>query len=206
MFCGQVSEQGDVCRDCAAQAGRLRIDAEAPREENGGRRLSFVDGVCAAYRYEDGAAEIVRRFKFRSNEWLAAPMARACAACVQEQGMRPELVVAVPSAEKERRHGEQLARRVAALLGCAYDGGALRKLRRTRKQHDLNEEERGVNLEDAFWADDLVVKGRAVLLCDDVITTGNTANECAKALRRAGAAAVWVCAFAATPRRKGTPP
>ena len=203
MFCGAVSEGGDVCRSCAAEAETLHLPAAEMRLENRARRLHFVEDVCAPYVYEGGAAEIVRRFKFRENAWLAAPMARAAAGCVRARfsGVRFDLVVPVPSNEPERRHSDRLAKQVAALLSCRFDGGALRKLRETRKQHDLDEAERAHNLEDAFWGDDRAVRGKTVLLCDDVVTSGNTLNECAKALRRAGSRAVFACAFASTARR-----
>lgn len=202
IFCGALSEDGDICRSCAQEAEKLALSVPEMREENRSRRLEFVEDVCAPYAYADGAAEVVRRFKFRENAWLAPPMARAVAGCVRDcfAGVGFDLAVSVPSNEPEHRHSDHLARKTAWLLGCPYDGGVLRKLRDTRKQHDLDEAGRAHNLEDAFWADERAVRGQTVLICDDVITSGNTVNECAKALLRAGACAVYACSFAATGR------
>ena len=70
----------------------------------------------------------------------------------------------------------------------------LRRKRRTRPQVGLSEQDRMTNLDGAFEATGC--RGMHVLLIDDVVTTGGTALECARALRRAGATSVSLLAYA----------
>ena len=75
---------------------------------------------------------------------------------------------------------------------------ALCKIRETPRQMALSGGERRKNLKNAFSArPDAPLEGKRILLVDDVLTTGSTLNECAKALRAAGAAECrGVCAAA----------
>ena len=74
---------------------------------------------------------------------------------------------------------------------------AVRKTRRTAKQTDLVPTDRRANLRGAFAVPNpRGVAGRAVLLCDDVLTTGATARRVTAALRAAGAARVSVAVLA----------
>jgi len=57
-------------------------------------------------------------------------------------------------------------------------------------------------LNDAFSANAATLKGRKVLLVDDILTTGSTVNHCAKALKEAGASKVYAISIAKTLRRE----
>jgi len=75
--------------------------------------------------------------------------------------------------------------------------GAMQRVRDTHALFTLNPSQRRRNLSGAFRiADKEVVRGREVLLIDDIMTTGATARECARVLKRAGAEKVWVATVA----------
>ena len=63
---------------------------------------------------------------------------------------------------------------------------AIQRVRETKSQVGLNLDERRTNLRGAFKAQKDNVLGKSILLVDDVATTGNTLNECARELKRAG--------------------
>jgi ComF family protein len=71
--------------------------------------------------------------------------------------------------------------------------GILRRVKDTPALYELNPAQRRRNLQGAFRVDDAAaLRGREILLIDDIMTTGATARECARVLKRAGATKVWV--------------
>ena len=77
--------------------------------------------------------------------------------------------------------------------------GLLKRQRPTHSQVGLTREERVANMHDAFCVTAPErVKGRAVIVVDDVMTTGTTVSECARVLKKAGAERVWAATVART--------
>jgi len=130
-------------------------------------------------------------------------------------GNGPVLVVPVPSsASARRRRGDFPLAQLAALACAGFGPGelvtadALRLRRRVADQAGLGAVERQVNLEHAMqvrgrWAP--VVHRSSCVLVDDVLTTGATLVEAARALRAGGARAVVAATICATSRRGGPP-
>lgn len=105
-----------------------------------------------------------------------------------------ELIVAVPlSFERESERGFnqslEIARRYAKLTSTTLVERALSRLRHTAPQQSLAREERQRNVRGAFGVD-VPVRGRCIVVIDDVMTTGSTLGEVAQVLKRAGAARV----------------
>lgn len=107
-----------------------------------------------------------------------------------------ELVVPVPlSLKREKKRGYNQAGLVASalaeLLHVPLGAGGLRRVRETRSQVGLDLALRAENVQGAFQANPDVVQGRAVLLVDDLYTTGSTLSACAGSLKAAGARQVF---------------
>jgi len=115
---------------------------------------------------------------------------------------RPTMVVPVPMhwTRRWRRGVNQahlLAESVSRQLDLPCYPGLLQCVRKTQKQGTLGPQERRRNVRDAFRVSaGYAIQNRHVLLVDDVLTTGATANELARLLKRAGAAAVWLAVVA----------
>jgi ComF family protein len=173
---------------------------ESPPVLDSAWRSEGVDHVCAAFRYQGRAAQAVKRLKFDRVTSLAAPIAKEMLLAVRRLGIEPpdlgDAIVPVPihwtrRCERGFNQAELIARPLAPEL---FRPRLLRRVRRTRPQVGLTREERRLNLVGAFRA--LGPAPARVLLVDDVLTSGGTAIECAKALRAAGAREVSALLFA----------
>ncbi len=95
--------------------------------------------------------------------------------------------------EREFNQAERLARRLSAATGIPVHTGLLRRVLPTRTQTLLTREQRAANMRHAFAPRGQPrLRGRRIVLLDDVFTTGATTSACARVLRRAGAAEVCV--------------
>jgi len=159
----------------------------------------------AMFLYEEPLKKVVHRFKYQGKTACLSSFARFARNLPQMAelgaGERPDWIVPVPlhpSRLRERGFNQSLLlaraffpkdQRIAPTL--------LVRLRPTEPQANFNGAARRTNLKNAFG----VVKphrltGKKILLIDDVFTTGTTVNECAKVLKKAGAAEVIVLTLA----------
>jgi ComF family protein len=158
----------------------------------------------AAAAYDDVARRLVRRLKYGDRPELAKALGRMMARAGAELLADADVIVPVPlhRARLWRRRFNQamaLADGLARGSGLPCDPFLLARVKATKPQVGLTKAQRGENLQGAFRVPAEArarLKGRRVLLVDDVLTTGATANAAARALLRGGAASVDVLAFA----------
>lgn len=187
------------CRRALAQLARR----QEQREAQGGDELpEGIDELHAAFIYEGQARKLVHLLKYESVRAAAIPLAQQMAFLPSGE---EEIIVPVPTDKKrERRRGFNqsalLAAHIAGELGMPMER-ALVRMEKRRPQTGLSAQERRENLVGCMAASE-AVNGKRVLLVDDVVTTGATVCEAARALRKAGARSV--CVFAAA-RAVGDP-
>ncbi|HWP57589.1 MAG TPA: ComF family protein [Candidatus Acidoferrales bacterium] len=194
--CGRpfLDASGDS-HDCSAcivrppHFARARAWACYPRDEHEGHPLR----------------EVLQQFKYGRRVSLGKPLGRLMAEGGRDhfRDVHLERVVPVPLHPRRLRwrgfnQSLVLAREVGRAWELPVDPFALVRLKETRPQTELPEEERRRNVRQAFAVEGAKVKGESVLLVDDVYTSGATVNECARALLRAGAKEVYVFTLART--------
>ena len=158
----------------------------------------------AAVAFDGPVRELVHRFKYSKQVRLRRPlglmMAERLAPFATEAS--PDLLIPVPLHIKRLRgRGFNQALLLASLLGRQWgiqvSRHNLRRVRWTEPQVELSPDERIKNVRGAFQvADPGEIAGKRIMLVDDVYTTGSTVKECAKTLKQAGAAAVYVATVA----------
>jgi ComF family protein len=155
----------------------------------------------AAVVYDEISRSIAIRLKYGSKVALARTMARYMAPLVGEQGA-DKLLVPVPLHRRRlwRRGFNQsaiVARELSRRLHVPLALDALKRVKATPPLKGLSMLQRRRTVSGAFRANPKAkLRGRTVILVDDVLTTGSTANACARALKRAGAARVELVSWA----------
>jgi ComF family protein len=162
--------------------------------------------------YDGGLRDLIHLLKYQQVRSASAVLGRMLGESVAalETSLPDGAIQVVPvplhprkRAERGFNQAEQIAR--VALQQLARPDrfqlrtGVLVRQRETGSQIGLTRHQRRENLRGAFAViDPTLIAQSNVLLVDDVVTTGTTASECARVLRRAGAARVWVVAVART--------
>lgn len=187
-YAGQFPAEGLLCSPCRM----------APP--------SFERAVAYAV-YQNELREMIHLLKYEQMRTIAKPLGRLLARAIEmlEGEAGPEvLVVAVPlfpAKERQRGYNQAVLLSNAAVAELKQSRpawkllqahGAIRRVKDTRSQFELTPKGRRRNLQGAFAAGAVAVAGREVILVDDIYTTGATARECARVLRREGASKVWV--------------
>ncbi|MDN5347771.1 MAG: hypothetical protein PWP65_1335 [Clostridia bacterium] len=196
--CGRLKAVGDRTRRGDPAAGNGRICPQC-REESPPFRLARAAGP-----YLGVLKEAIQDFKYNGRRSLAGPLGKLMAeVLVHEKSFgRPEVLIPVPLAparlqERAFNQAELLAGSLGAVLGLKVQGDVLSRVWETPPQVGLTRRERLANLRGAFRVlKPVVIRGRGVLLVDDVLTTGATASECARVLLAAGAREVSVITVA----------
>jgi ComF family protein len=217
----EVAAQGTLCATCFAGLSPITppfcvrcgvpfahggqvAQALCPRCE--ARPPAFAT-ARAALRYDAGAKRLILPFKHADRTDLAWPLARQMARAGAELLARSDLIVPVPAHWRRllgRRYDQAalLARALGSLCDRPVAPDLLRRRRRTPPLADKGAAERAVTVQGAFALSRhgrRSVVDRHILLVDDVMTSGATAEACARVLIESGARAVEVLAAARVP-------
>ena len=198
-----------ACPACAATVGPFAVHdgkCGACRAEGFG-----FDAVRRMGVYSGQRRELVLRLKAASQQWLAE---RLVAAWLDRRGdelrgLGCTAVVPVPMHWRRRlwrgsNHAATLSAALARGLGLPHRWGWLWRLRHTPEQKGLGRTARRENLRGAFGvAEGAALAGERVLLADDVMTTGTTASEAARTLKKAGASFVGAAVLARVAEEAG---
>jgi ComF family protein len=215
VLCGASGEEpfSDLCSACAAD---LPLNAtccsrcaepllmEAAREFVCGaciRRTPRFDRAVCAFTYAYPVDQLVRALKYRNAVSYARVLGDLLAArLLCEPRLLPQIIIPVPLAHarfRERGYNQaiEVARRLEKRLSIPMHTGAVVRTRETAEQAGLDQKQRRKNIRGAF---ELVEKlsAKTIAVVDDVMTTGSTANELARVLKRGGARRIEIWAVA----------
>lgn len=182
---------------------------DAPEFIKSKRKIPFVAQWTGIWYYKGDVKGSIQRFKFSNCRQYAIPYAQQLATVLQREEMTDfDLLSWVPvsSQRKQKRgydQGELLAQALSRELGCACTR-VLTKTRDTQPQSGFKDASmRRANVVGAYRVQDLQkIRGKRILLLDDVVTTGATASECAKTLMFGGAKQVTLATVAVADKNK----
>lgn len=180
IHCGRsVDTAGCVCDDCL-------------------RSKPAFSKAYSAYIYEGRLKELILQFKYNGKSALAGSLSGLISDFLYDNSDILEgvdVITFVPiGADRMAKRGFNQSKILAKNLSDSYGipmADHLRKTKHTENQNELSRDQRLSNLDDAFRVKEGAdPRGLTILLLDDVMTTGATLNECAKALLKHGAADV----------------
>ncbi|MFH0779896.1 MAG: ComF family protein [Parcubacteria group bacterium] len=172
---GPETEKG-VCEKCATETG--------------------IDRIIIAAKYRNNVAgQIVESFKYDFVQDLASILVKILEKQINRRGlasfMHQQILLPVPLhkkrlAERGFNQAEELAKGIGALYDCLIENELLNRVKNTGQQAKLSRSERFSNIENAFQGNLKTAVPERVVLVDDVLTSGATFIQAAKALRQAG--------------------
>lgn len=163
--------------------------------------MPYYDKVRSAFMYEGSVRDCVIRLKFHSRTDHAPAMGHFMSQLIGEDS-RADMLIPMPISKnrlKERGYNQSefFTKHISKLTGIPMRTDLLFKIKDTPPQSGLKYSERAENVKGAYKVDKpLEVKGKNIILTDDVTTTRATLNECARMLKKAGAKTVECITFA----------
>ncbi len=202
--CGEIIPEGDgFCDYCLETLPKTAFDRRCKvcgcikKECQCKNRVFYFTAVSAPYYNTGVARKAMYGFKFRRQIYFGNVFAEKMALCVKTEfyGVCFDCVVYVPmllSREIKRGYNQsrELAVRLAEILGLPLVENALGCNKKRSLQHKTSIKERFKNVRGIYYPN-ISLKGRKILLVDDIKTTGATLDECSRALLKAGAVEVY---------------
>ncbi len=204
LGCGQ--EGGLICPSCRDKlpgivppicpcCGTSRPDATICPACSGQPRR--IDGIRSPFRFEAVIRRAIHELKYKNLRAAARPLAELLGRYLEDNPLPAEALVPVPLHPKRMRErgynqSELLCRELGRLTGLPVVADCLARKRHSPPQaRTATVGQRRSNVVDAFSCRDQSLKGKKVLLIDDVATSGATLDACATALKASGAGSVW---------------
>jgi competence protein ComFC len=169
------------------------------------KNQAHFDRAFAPCVYEGAIKDLIHEFKYNNRDYLAGILSALMVDFIREYDIpisSLDLIIPIPLhparlREREFNQAELLARKIASAYSKPVSSDNLVRRRHTRTQTDLQSSERLTNVKDSFALRfPELVKGKNILLVDDVMTTGATSSEASRALKNAGACTVFVLTLA----------
>lgn len=210
-----VPLEGPLCQICGEKLFHPNAETEDTPMCPICRRVGAHFRRAAAYgAYEGALRDLIHLFKYNGVSPAGKVLGGLLSQTVATMAL-PDSVIVVPvplwSGKRNARgfnQAETIARAFISFQSSSsiqLDTSILVRTRETASQTGLTRHQRRANVRGAFAVVKAEkVKGRSILVVDDVMTTGTTAGECARVLRRAGAKEVFVATVARATKEAGS--
>ena len=202
--CGRVGDF--LCLECLRKLPRLvppfcprcgRPQASSIVCPSCWQRPTEIDGIRSLFRFDEVVRKSIHELKYRNLKAISPCLAELLADYLKENPLPGEALVSVPLHPRrlrERGYNQSslLARELAKRIDLPVIEDCLIRIKQAQPQvRAIDVEERRSNVADAFVCRDERVKGKEIILIDDVCTSGATLESCAAVLKDRGATSVW---------------
>jgi len=210
-FCFECSDKllpGEYlfCAECLPEIPRVPPDRLAIEFERKFLGEEIISGFTSLFLFEkDGSIQkVIHEMKYQNSFNIGKTLGRIAGEELFEKAAEwnADMIIPVPihslrRADRGYNQSLYIAKGIGEMLFLPVKSGIVKRGKYTATQTTLNLNERKENVADAFTVKkNTPVKGKRIILIDDVITTGATITECAKALLNAGAVKVFAISVA----------
>ena len=197
-FCGKINSEY-LCKKCELKLQNLKATKEINKIQN----QEFTYHVYAYY-YKEAIRNKIIDYKFNDMPELSNTFVKLLLNNEKICGFlkKYDIIIPVPIHKKRKlergyNQTELIAKEIANQTHLKLEKNILIKQKNIIPQSSLNKSEREQNIKNAFIAKNIEkIINKKILLFDDIYTTGSTANECAKVLKKQGAKQVGVLTIA----------
>ncbi|NLY21399.1 MAG: ComF family protein [Tissierellia bacterium] len=199
-FCKFIYDDDEICYGCGSKTENRNHICSSCRscieyvENNNTNRVKYIDEMYSVAYYNGLLRELIHKYKYEKASYLSNFFGELLVEFLLEKQIisRIDEIYYVPtykSVEANRAYNQcrLIANYLGEVLDVKVDDGNLYKSGNTYDQIDLSGKERRENLKDVFSVKDKhLIKGKNILLIDDIITTGTTLERCGETLKKSG--------------------
>ena len=187
-FCGNINQKG-LCNKCEIKFKRLAENGILNKKSE---NMNF-ENLIYIFRYEGKIRNLIIDYKFNEKAYIYETFVNFILKQekIFEKMKSYDTIIPVPISKqrkKERGYNQSLliAKKISNSLNIKLETRCLYKTKNIIAQSKLNKEERNLNIQNAYeLKNEQIIKNKQILLVDDIYTTGNTVNECARMLQKA---------------------
>lgn len=194
-FCGKVSKE-NICPKCKYEIKKYEANITLKNEY-------FENGV-SIYNYKDIIRKKIIDYKFQNKPYLYKTFGEIILKNKKICGIfeKYDIIIPVPTHKKRKNkrgysQTELIAKYISKRTGIVFGKDVLNKIKNNVSQTEVNKTEKAQNVKNAFTINNIEkIKGKKVILFDDVYTTGSTVNECSRVIKKANVKDIFVLTIA----------
>lgn len=197
-FCGKIGKTYlcDKCKNEFIYSNIYLNQVDNYKNNN----LKFIDEHFYLFSYNGIIREKILQYKFNDNSYLANTISEFFINNEKLCGFlkKYDIMIAIPISQSRKRErgynqSELIAKKISKAGLIYFESDILQKIKNNKPQSSLNYEQRLKNVKNVYKVENKQkIKGKRVLLFDDIYTTGATANECAMLLKQEGSREVGI--------------
>ena len=196
-FCGQICNE-HLCKKCEIKIKKYQINSIKKIKDK------YFDELLCLFKYEDIIRETIIKYKFQNKPYLYKTFSKIILKNKKIYSFlkKYDIIIPVPISKKrksERGYNQSalIAKEITKNTSLKYEKNNLIKIKNTVEQSKLNKKQRQINVKNVYTIENKeTLLNKNILLLDDICTTGNTVNECARILKQAGIKNVGVLTIA----------
>ena len=198
---------GNICKDSICKKCSIQIEKYEIKDKNSYQvkdETKYFDEIYSIFKYEEIIRDILIEYKFNNKPYLYKTFAKIILKNKKTYGFLKnyDIIIPVPI-HKERKlirgynQTELIAREIANNTNLQLENKVLFKQKNIISQSELSKTDRKENVKNAFIIQNIEkIKGKKVLIFDDIYTTGSTVDECARILKKVGTSFIGVLTIA----------